>query len=175
MRSATRSCSLAAAVILAVASCAPPKPPPAEPPPPPPQPQPVRPTPAPALDWQSAPLAPGGWSWTGTAGTGRSSASFGEPGRSALVLRCEENRQVTLTRAGAAHGSTITIRTSTNLRTLPAAAGEGGAVATLSAHDPLLDAMVFSRGRFAVEAPGTPLLIVAAWPEPARVVEDCRG
>ena len=47
--------------------------------------------------------------------------------------------------------------------------------ARLNPGDPVLDAMVFSRGRFAVEAPGTPLLVVPAWPEPARVIEDCRA
>jgi hypothetical protein len=44
----------------------------------------------------------------------------------------------------------------------------------LAATDPLLDAIAFSRGRFAVEAPGLPTLILPTWPEPARVVEECR-
>jgi hypothetical protein len=35
--------------------------------------------------------------------------------------------------------------------------------------------MVFSRGRFTVEVPGAPMLVIPAWPEPARVIEDCRG
>jgi hypothetical protein len=34
---------------------------------------------------------------------------------------------------------------------------------------------VFSRGRFAVETDGLPTLVLQTWPEPARVVEDCRG
>ena len=49
------------------------------------------------------------------------------------------------------------------------------ATATLSAGDPILDAMVFSRGRFTVEAPGLPMLVLPTWPAPARVIEDCRG
>ena len=41
--------------------------------------------------------------------------------------------------------------------------------------DPLLDQIAFSRGRFLVQAEGGPSLILPAWPEPARVIEDCRG
>jgi hypothetical protein len=40
---------------------------------------------------------------------------------------------------------------------------------------PLLDAMVFSRGRFAISMPGSPALVVPAGTEVAHVVEDCRG
>ncbi|MDG2003332.1 MAG: hypothetical protein P8J20_08375 [Novosphingobium sp.] len=45
---------------------------------------------------------------------------------------------------------------------------------TLPASDPLLDAMAFSRGRFAVETAGLPTLYVPSWPEVSRVIEDCR-
>jgi len=45
----------------------------------------------------------------------------------------------------------------------------------LPAYDGLLDAMSFSRGRIAVTVSGTPMLVVPAWPEVARVVEDCRA
>jgi hypothetical protein len=45
----------------------------------------------------------------------------------------------------------------------------------LPASDPFLDQIVFSRGRFAVEAQGQARLILPTWPEPARVVEECRG
>ena len=42
------------------------------------------------------------------------------------------------------------------------------------AYDPLLDAIAFSRGRFTVESESGAMLVLPAWPEPARVVEDCR-
>ena len=45
---------------------------------------------------------------------------------------------------------------------------------TLSPTDPMLDMMAFSRGRFAVEVDGETPLAVPAWPEMARVIEDCR-
>jgi len=39
----------------------------------------------------------------------------------------------------------------------------------------LLDAMAFSRGRFATAASGAPMLTVPSAPEVTRVVEDCRS
>ena len=38
----------------------------------------------------------------------------------------------------------------------------------------LLDAMAFSRGRFAIDVNGLPSLYLPAWPEVGRVIEDCR-
>ena len=45
----------------------------------------------------------------------------------------------------------------------------------LTASDPLLDAMGFSRGRFVIEQAGAAPLVVPAWAEIERVTEDCRG
>jgi hypothetical protein len=42
------------------------------------------------------------------------------------------------------------------------------------AQDPLLDAMAFSKGRFAVESAGLATLYVPPYPEVTRVIEDCR-
>jgi hypothetical protein len=39
----------------------------------------------------------------------------------------------------------------------------------------LLDQIVFSRGRVSVEAEGLPALTIPTWPEPARVIDECRG
>ena len=46
--------------------------------------------------------------------------------------------------------------------------------AGLPARDPLLDAMAFSKGRFAVEVAGLPTLYLPSWIEVSRVIEDCR-
>jgi len=35
--------------------------------------------------------------------------------------------------------------------------------------------MAYSRGKFAIEVMGLEPLIVLAWPEVSRVIEDCRG
>jgi hypothetical protein len=48
-------------------------------------------------------------------------------------------------------------------------------VASLQSRDSLLDRMAFSRGRFIIVVPGAERLAIPAWPEFARVVEDCRG
>jgi hypothetical protein len=46
--------------------------------------------------------------------------------------------------------------------------------ADFSAFDPLLDAIAFSRGRVSVTIAGGSSLVVPAWPEAARTIEDCR-
>jgi hypothetical protein len=118
-----------------------------------------------------APLTPGAWTYR-PAPQG-SSASYGPATAPSFAVRCSGAGQILLSRPGAAGGS-FTIRASNLARTINAAPQPEGATATLTASDPLLDAMAFSRGRFAVEAPGSPQLVVPAWPELARVVEDCR-
>jgi hypothetical protein len=47
-------------------------------------------------------------------------------------------------------------------------------VASLSANDPFLEAIAFSKGRFAVEVQGLDPLYLPAWPEVTRVIEECR-
>jgi hypothetical protein len=163
--------------IVALASCAPR--PVAEPPPPPVQP-PVRPElpppPPAAADWRDMPLSPGGWSYSASAGI--STATFGLPGHPSFIVRCERSREITLLRVGADRGAALTLRTSYGARSLAARPWQGPQAAlgaTLAASDPVLDALAFSRGRFTVEAESAPMLVIPAWPEPARVVEDCRA
>lgn len=162
----------AAACLAALAAACASKPAPA-PAPPPVRPQTARPLPpppppAPAPGWEDAPLSPGGWTYAADAAGSR--AAFGTtPASPAFVLRCDAAaRRVALERRGAAG---IAVRTTSSVRALPAAGG----AASLAAGDPLLDAMAFSRGRFMVEAAGAAPLILPAWPELARVVEDCRS
>jgi hypothetical protein len=173
----TSRLALAAGLAAALGSCASPR---AEPEP---APAPVRPAPRPAppappppqqLPWQDAPLSAGDWTYD----PANRGAHFGLPGQPSFVVRCEAGGQVALERRGAAPATagTLTFRTSTTARTLQARSGPEGLSALLPAGDPLLDAIVFSRGRFAVEAGMMmPPLVVPAWPEPARVLEDCRS
>ena len=146
---------------------------PASPPPPPAPAAPTPPPPAPTValgpDWRDWPLTPGTWRYTRQAGG--SIANFGT-GTPALTLRCDAaTRRITLVRAGAQAG-TATIRTSSTTRPLPL---QSGGTAVLAAGDSLLDAMAFTRGRFVLERPGTPPLVVPAYAEIGRVIEDCRG
>lgn len=172
----TRFASLAATAIalsLLIAGCAaPPRPAvtaaPAPPPPPAPAPPPVD------TDWRDLPLSAGGWSYT--AGVS-SSASFGAVAAPALVIHCDKAaRRIRFTLPGPVGPATLTITTSYAARDLPLAAGAAGAPeASLPAADPFLDRIAFSRGRVSYAVPGRPLLMVPAWAEPARVIEDCRG
>lgn len=181
----TRFARLTSAAALAVlaASCA--SPPPAPPPPRPvPRPQPSYTPPPPPPDvrpstgWRDAPITPGNWRWSRIGGA--SSARFAEgPGGAALEFRCDRAANaVLLIRYGIANGSVpLTVTTTTIARPLTGQSLGGpqpAVVVALPVRDALLDAIVFSRGRFAVEARGFAPLYAPTWPEIARVVEDCR-
>ncbi|MFD1787695.1 hypothetical protein ACFSC3_08930 [Sphingomonas floccifaciens] len=130
------------------------------------------PAPPPSSDWRDWAATPGTWRYAPDARGGRATFGTGSP---VLTLTCDRPANaVRLTRAGVA-ATALTIRTSTGDRILPAQVGPSGAEATLVPTDRLLDAMGFSRGRFVVEAAGAPPLVVPAWAEVLRVVEDCRG
>jgi hypothetical protein len=162
-----------AAAALLVAGCATsPKPvavgPPSPPPPAAEAPLPPPPPPAPP-SWEDMAPAPGDWRFVAAPAA---QAEYGEAGAPSFTLRCEAARQrIVLVRTGAAPGSALTLRTTFGSRQL--AIGEGGAAA-VAASDPILDDLVSSRGRIAVEAPGLPVLVLPTWPEPARVIEECR-
>ena len=94
-----------------------------------------------------------------------------------LAFACAAG-QVTLSRAGTAPASVpMGIITTNGSRTVSAGPVAGPApmlAVPLAGHDPLLDMVAFSRGRFAVEVPGLATLYVPSWPEISRVIEDCR-
>lgn len=157
---------------------------PVAPPPPPsaPAPRPAAPPPAAApmpKDWRDAPQTPGDWRYAPVAGG--SEARFGPAGGEALaVLRCERAaRRVTLARNGAASAPVpASITTTSETRPLSAAPVAGASppmvAMVFASSDRLLDAMAFSRGRFMLDVNGLPTLILPAWAEVGRVVEDCR-
>jgi hypothetical protein len=144
---------------------------PIAPPPPPPAPPPA------SKDWRDVPITPGNWRYS--AESGGTTARFGQPGAPQFSIRCDSGtRRVVLARTGAAPGAAATMDITTSAgRQVLRGQGQDDAAATTSlpASDPLLDRMAFSRGRFIVSVPGTALLAIPAWPEFARVVEDCRG
>ena len=163
---------------LAAAGCTSEREPPPQPAPRPqarPAPLPV-PAPAPSpppVGWADLPLTPGTWTWAQEGGD--STASFGPAGAPLFTLRCNAaNRAVSFQRASAAGGGAMQIRTSFGARSLPMTPDAPFANATLSARDPFLDSVMFSRGRFSVEVAGAPPLILPSWAEVARVIEDCR-
>lgn len=179
---AIRPLLTAAALSAFLASCASPPPPP--PPRPIPRPQPTYRPPSPppqvrpAPDWRDRPITPGTWRWSRIGGA--SSARFGEDaGGAALEFRCDRKANtVLLIRGGYTGGPTpVTVTTTSTVRALtgrPLVGPQPALVAALPVRDPLLDAIVFSRGRFAVETGGLAPIYAPTWPEIARVIEDCR-
>ena len=121
--------------------------------------------PPPPVAWEDRARTAGNWT------VADDSASFGIAGSAPLLnLRCAAPADIIFTYAGVPTGPMV-IRTTTLARTLQLA--PGGQV-RIPAADPLLDAMIYSRGRFMVSAAGQPDMIIPPWPEMARVVEDCR-
>ena len=170
----------ALALTFAIAACVPqPRvaPPPARPTPTP-APAPI-PEPTPVYsNWMDAPQTPGDWSYRPASNGGTATYGGTESG-SAFTMSCASpQRTIVLSRARrTASQTTMTIRTESVTRSLPAApaAGQRPAIeARLPATDSLLDAMALSKGRFAVEVPGQKSLYLPSWAEVTRVIEDCR-
>jgi hypothetical protein len=168
---------------LALSACVPPPEPaptPAPAPAPTPAPRPVAtPSPVPSFtSWMDAPLTPGDWSYT-QMDRFRLALFSNSDGPVFRVVCDTTTKQVSLMRAllsgepRAGRILTETIERSVQFAQLPGVAGEAIQV-TLDARDPLLDAMAFSKGRFAVEVAGLPTLYVPSYPEVTRVIEDCR-
>jgi hypothetical protein len=123
------------------------------------------------------PQTPGDWRY-GPA-SGGTAASFGEAGSEPrFTIRCvTATRAIELIRAGTFEGdASMTVRTEAATRPLAGLPfmDRADLRGELNARDPLLDAMAFSKGRFAIEAPGAPTLYLPSWPEVTRVIEDCR-
>lgn len=166
--------------LLPVSACvAPPAapPPPVAPPPPAPAPKPV----PLAADWRDWARTPGDWRYGATT-TGTIATYAQAAGKPVLSLTCDRNaHQITLATTGTT-ATAMTIRTTSVTRALAgrllADTGAAGPIilaATLPATDPLLDAMAFSRGRFVVEQAGAQPVVLPAWAEVGRVIQDCRG
>lgn len=162
--------------VAVVPQAARPLPAPAPAPTPAPSPRPAAPAPVLSSDWRDWPLTTGSWSYRQDARG--SIALFGRAGADAeLTLRCDRTRaRIYLSRRGEGEG-TLSVSTTSTSRTLNATSA-GGTPAYLAVEfgvrDPLLDAIGYSRGRFVVEGGGLPALVIPAWAEMLRVVEDCR-
>lgn len=172
---------LALASLIGLAACS--SPPPPEPPKPVVvKPVVVPPTQPPALiqprgEWGDWPLSAGDWVYRQD--DRGSIALFGTPGADALVtLRCDTGRQRIYLSRAADGGNTITVRSSSTMKQL-SAGPTGGAppyvAAEIMPRDAILDAMIYSRGRIAIEVPGALSIAIPSWTEIAKVVEDCRG
>ena len=126
-----------------------------------------------------APQTPGDWFYISQAPY--SIAAFGPTSTQPLfAMRCDPVRHVVSVGRTSASltPQPMTIRTESATRGFSAAPAQGSVehlVATaLPAADSFLDAMAYSKGRFAVEVAGEPTLYLPSWPEVIRVIEDCR-
>jgi hypothetical protein len=134
----------------------------------------------PAAQWIDWPIAQGDWVYRSD--DRGSIALFGPAGRDAIVtLRCDRSRaRIYFSRADdtGTRGGNMTIRASSALKQF-SAQSVGGTPAYIAAEiapgDSFLDAMIFTRGRIAVEAVGQQSIAVPVWAEIAKVVQDCRG
>jgi hypothetical protein len=176
----------ATALTALLAACASPPPPPSRPVPRPRPayaPSPPAPRVQPPLGWRDAPITPGNWRWSRI--NGSSSARFAEgPNGPGLEFRCDRAagvvlliRSATVEASSSNERTPLTVTTTSTARALtaqPLGGPRPAIVVSLPARDPLLDAIIFSRGRFGVEARGLVPIYAPTWPEIARVVEDCR-
>jgi hypothetical protein len=142
------------------------------------------PLPAPALSQVPArvdieSVQPLSGTWAYRAVQGGSEASFSDTARTQrLILRCNRSvRSVSIVRTGiAAAAPTLSVWTSSASRSIPSRFNATRTLtADLAATDPFLDAIAFSRGRFATAAAGAPMVAVPSSPEIDRVIEDCRS
>ena len=129
-----------------------------------------------ALDFSTARITPG--MWTYQAVPGGSAARFVDAtGTARFALECSKaTRRVTISRTSNTAAPGLFIWTTDSSRSLGARFDPTAmrVALELAARDPLLDAIAFSRGRIAVVMTGSEPLVMPAWPEAARTIEDCR-
>jgi hypothetical protein len=132
--------------------------------------------PAPAADLSTATPIAGNWVYSQTA-DGSEASFVSASAMPQLTIRCTRaTRRVTIAKPASGAAPFLNIWTNAQTRDLPASFNPATQrlSADVASFDPLLDAIAFSRGRFGVSVSGTPALVVPAWAEVARVVEDCR-
>ena len=130
-----------------------------------------------ANDPLNSPAAAGSWSYG--VSQGASDAIFRDAsGNPQLTVRCNRaTRRIIFIRPASAPAPTLQLWTSSAARSLPATFDLATAriSAEVPAFDRLLDALAFSRARFAVGVAGSAPLVVPNWPEATRAIEDCRN
>lgn len=130
----------------------------------------------PIADQSYATPVAGNWTWSPIAGG--SQASFVDRSvRPQLIVQCTRaTRRVTISKPASAAAPSLDIWTSISTRSIPATFNPATSrlSADLAPFDPLLDAIAFSRGRFAVSVLGQPPMVLPSWADVARVIEDCR-
>ena len=124
----------------------------------------------------AVPIA-GSWAYRPVAG-GSEAVFTSASAQPQLTIRCARStRRVSISKPASGAAPFLFVWTSSNTRNLPASFKPATAelVAELAMMDPLLDTIAFSRGRLAFSASGSAAIVLPAWPELSRVIEDCRA
>ena len=124
----------------------------------------------------STPIA-GNWTYAATA-DGSEAVFANATGSPQLWVHCARaTRRVSIAKPATGAAPLLNVWTSSLTRSVASSFNPGTARLTidLAAADPLLDAIVSSRGRIGFTVTGQPSLVVPAWAEAARVIEDCRA
>jgi hypothetical protein len=130
-----------------------------------------------APDLSTATPVAGNWSFVQTSDGSEATFATGSA-LPQLTIHCTKaTRRISIWRPTSAAAPFLNVWTSTQSRQLPASFNPltNRITADLPAFDTLLDGIAFSRGRFGVAVSNAPALVVPAWAEPARVIEDCRA
>jgi hypothetical protein len=174
-----KASAITAITCLALSACVPaPEPTPVPAPAPAPAPAPTQP-PAPPFtgNWMDAPLTPGDWTYRDGPGDTTIALFGASPDKPVFSIGCyQAGRVVTLARYEPVAPAPFRVLTETREGSLVTRSTQPGPVtiAEIPAMDGLLDAMAFSKGRFAVSTEGRPTLYIPSYPEVTRVIEDCR-
>jgi hypothetical protein len=117
--------------------------------------------------------------WTYAATADGSEARFANTSAIPQVfIHCTRaTRRISIAKPASAAAPSINVWTSSLTRGVASRfdPATGRLTIDLAASDPLLDAIASSRGRIGFSAAAQPPLVVPAWAEAARVVEDCRA
>lgn len=123
-----------------------------------------------------AAVSPGVWRYENDARGSR--ALFGLANTdAALVIRCDRVAHRIFVSFPGNDPVTVTLRATSSSKGFaarPTSTAPAYVAVEIEPTDSILDALAFSRGRFTVGV-GARELVVPAWPEFTRVVEDCRG
>jgi hypothetical protein len=119
----------------------------------------------------------GSWSYSPTT-DGTEAVFASDSGTPQVWVHCTRTtRRVSISRAATAAAPLLNVWTSSLAKSVASSfnPATGRLTIDLANYDPLLDAIVSSRGRVGFAVGTQPSLVVPPWAEPARVIEDCRA
>jgi hypothetical protein len=124
----------------------------------------------------ATPIA-GNWSYAATSDGSEATFANASGFPQLWVLCARATRKVSIVKPASAAAPFIAVWTSSQSRSVAASFDPATRQLTMQfdANDALLDALSNSRGRVGFAVGNDPSLVVPAWAEPARVIEDCRA